>query len=144
MPNFTFFKLVLLLLTIATMLQSMVLSIPIVLVLLLILYITEKDVHIFLIAFIFGVLLDILYVNTIGQSSLFFVIFLFVVMLYERKFEIHTYAFVALSSFLGSMAFLLMNSYSAVLLQALVTSILALFFFRGVKQFVSLTRDETI
>lgn len=85
--------------------QASVTIVPIMLVLLLLLYIEYRSEEVFFIAFFLGLLLDMLVVRTIGVSSLFFLTFLFVVFLYQRKFEIGSPLFVFLALFLGSVMY---------------------------------------
>src|SRR5258706_10781636 len=93
------------LLAITIFLEGTVTTLPLVLIYLLCLTIWKRDAVVFPIAFVGGLLLDILVVRAIGVSSLFFVIFVFLALLYQRKYEINSYPFVAFASFLGSIVF---------------------------------------
>ena len=113
----------------AIILEGTATTFPLVLLLLLIFYIVKRDLWIFFAAFIAGIFLDVISVRTLGESSIFFILFLFVIALYEGKFEIQTLPFVAIASFLGSLTYLLLFGYNFVLQQALVSSLLSVLFF---------------
>jgi len=78
----------LLLIIISVFLEGTVTTLPLTLVCLLCLTIYKREGIVFLIAFLAGLLLDILRVNMVGESSLFFVVFVFLILLYQRKYEI--------------------------------------------------------
>lgn len=122
-----------LLLFLSIFLQASITTIPIVLDVLLIFYILKRKPWVFVAAFVSGFFLDLLTVRTLGQSSLFFLIFLFVVSLYERKFEIVSGYFVFFSSFLGSLFFLKISGYDYIFQQALISAIFSTLLFKGVE-----------
>lgn len=119
-----------LILFLAVLLEGAVITLPLALILLLFFYIFNRKFWVFPAAFIFGILLDVVSFRTIGVSSIFFTIFLFVLSLYERKFETLTILFVLFSSFLGSLAFLLIFKYNYVLLQSTASSLIAILMFK--------------
>lgn len=116
-------------LTIGLLLQASITTLPLILCLLLVWYILKKDPLVFFLAFVFGILVDLMLVGSIGFSSIFFMVFLFVVFLYERKFEVETPLFVFFSSFLGSSAYLWLVGHGLVLEPAIVSASLSAFFF---------------
>lgn len=122
---------------ISIFLQGIVTTLPVILCILLLGYITKKEAWFFVVGFFCGILLDVLQVRPIGQSSLFFVLLLTLVFLYERKFEIATVPFVMLSSFFASYLFLQLFSSSFVLLQALLSCMLCVFVFLFASKFSS-------
>ena len=94
-----------------------------------------KQNWLFAAAFILGLLFDILSFKTIGISSAFLCVFLFLVLLYQSKFEITTGYFVLISSFLGSILFLFIQGYThMILIQAVTSSIIALSIFEILKK----------
>src|SRR4051812_14231819 len=93
-------------LAIALLLEGTITTLPLVLVCLLCLGISRRDVVTFFIAFFVGFFLDVFTLHPIGKTSLFFVIFLFLVSLYQRKYEINSVPFVIVASFIGSLLFL--------------------------------------
>ena len=126
MNNLFFF----LLLFVAVFIEGVVVSTPLVLDVIFVFYILKRGSWLFLPAFISGVFLDVLFVRTLGLSSLFFTLFIFIVALYERKFEIATYPFVFLSSFFGGILYLILFRYDHVIEQAMVSSIIAILLFK--------------
>lgn len=93
---------------IALFLQGSVTTAPLVLLILLLLYIYMRQEWVFFVAFLSGILLDILSVGTIGMSSLYFLFFLFAVFLYQRKFEIGSYYFIFFSLWIGTVFYTLL------------------------------------
>ena len=85
------------LLSAALLLETTLFTIPLVLISLLSLTVIYRENFLFLFSFIFGIFLDLILFKTIGSSSLFFTLFLFLVLLYQRKFEIKTASFVLIS-----------------------------------------------
>ncbi len=112
-------------LLVSVLLQSTLLSIPLMIPFILLYFIYFKDPKIFLISFIFGIILDILLLNPIGATSAFLSIFLFIVSAYERKFETETFYFVLIFSFLGALAYSYLFSPAFFIFKALVSLILA-------------------
>jgi len=81
----------------ALLLEVTVVRLPLVLFLLLILFVRKKNPEIFVFALFIGILLDILNLQRIGITSMFFLVLLFLVHLYDRKYEINTLPFVLIS-----------------------------------------------
>jgi len=123
------------LLSLALLLETTLFTIPLVLISLICLTVIYKEDILFLFGFIFGFFLDLILFKTVGLSSLFFVIFLFLILLYQRKFEINTAGFVLVSSFLGSLGYLLfMNYNNNLFLQAIAGAIIGLIIFLFLKR----------
>jgi len=116
------------------LLETTVTTIPLLLVVILIMAVVSKKSWIFLIAFILGILADSLLFNMMGKTSLFFVIFLFIILSYDRKFEIRTVYFVLISSFLGSLFYLIFYGYNSIFMQSFLSSIIAAILFLAVKR----------
>lgn len=102
-------------------------TIPLVLAVFLILGILVKE-QVFVFAFFAGIILDVLTIKSVGSSSLFFLIFLSFVMLYQKKYEINSYPFVLVSSFFGAYVYLLIFGRGSVV-QAELCSIFAVALF---------------
>jgi len=130
MNKLTFF----LLITFAILFEGTITSIPIVLDVLLVFYILKRKSRIFITAFILGIILDVFMVRTLGLTSIFFIAFIFVVFLYERKFETVTYPFVFFASFLGGFFYLWIFKYDHIFVQAVVSSIITVLLFKGLKK----------
>lgn len=108
----------------AVIAQGELSSFPIILDVLLISYILTRSTKIVTASFISGIFLDIFTVKTVGISSMFFVVFLFLVFLYERKFEITTLPFVLITSFLGSLGYLVLTQDTILFFESLVSAII--------------------
>ncbi len=125
------------LLTIALFLESTLTTIPLIFLVLLSLTVLFRNNRIFLLAFVFGMLFDLISFNILGISSLFYIIFLFLVLIYQRKFEIATNYFILISSFLGSLGFLIVLGYNnSVILQAVFSSFLGFLIFKLFQRYV--------
>lgn len=87
-------KALIVLLIIAVILQGVATSLPLVLLILILLAVKVRSSDVFLLAFISGIVLDIILVHPLGASSVFFLIVLLVIFLYERKYELSSLIFV--------------------------------------------------
>lgn len=86
-------------------LESVFTTLPLLFIAFLITSVIEKDYTIIFMALIFGLMLDMMTFRTIGATSLFLLIALFIVNLYERKFETSSIYFVSAFGFLGTLAY---------------------------------------
>ena len=124
----------LVLLLIALFLEISVSSLPLVLLVLIVLTIIYRSYTVFILAFIFGIMLDILTLKTVGISSLFLISLIFLILVYEKKFEIKTNYFVILASVLGSFFFLLFFGYNNIISQTLVSVIIGVLIFQVINR----------
>ncbi|KKQ34918.1 MAG: hypothetical protein US51_C0022G0005 [Microgenomates group bacterium GW2011_GWA2_37_6] len=108
----------------AVFLESSITTLPLVLSVILFSSVVLRKNEVFLLSFISGLFLDILAFRTIGLSSLYLVLFVFVIFLYEKKFEIETLYFVGLFSFLGSAGYLFLIGSKGGLIQASVMTLI--------------------
>ena len=126
-------------LLLALVLEVSLTTIPFIFLALLCLIIIFKANWLFMAAFIFGLLFDLLSFKTLGITSVFLVVFLFLVLLYQSKFEIATGYFVAIASFLGSFLFLFLQGYThLIIIQAVLSSIIGLLMFKLIQRFTKL------
>jgi len=113
------------LLLLSAFLEGSVTTLPLPLLLFLTAAVVVRKTWIFPAAFLTGFLLDIFLLNPLGKTSLFFVIFLFIILLYDRKFDIQTFHFVFLAAFIGSLIyFIAILHISNILTQALISAII--------------------
>lgn len=105
-------------------------TIPFAIALLVVATVVFKKSWVFFAAFGLGLFLDLILIRPLGYTSLVFAIFVFLIRLYERKFETQTLAFVFISSFLGSLIYLLIFSYNQAFIQSLVNSLIAVLLFK--------------
>ena len=123
------------LLTIVLILEATLTTIPFVFLILLCLLVLSRENWLFTFAFAFGIVLDLVTFKTLGTSSAFFVVFLFLVLLYQSKFEIATNVFIFSASFLGSFVYLMLLGYNNnIFLQAILSSIIGLLLFKLVQK----------
>ena len=120
-------------LAILFLVENVYLSLPLVFDVILLTYIVRRDAFVFPLALCIGILFDVLSFEEIGTRSIFFLCFLFLVMFYEKKFEIRTYPFVFFSSFFGGMIFLFLFNHQLIFWQALVNSVIVVFVWRGIQ-----------
>lgn len=85
---------------------------------------------VFFAAFFLGLIIDLFQLRFLGQTAVFFVIFIFLLFLYKRKFETQTLTFVFFSTFLGSLIYLLIFGYNNVLIQSGINAIIGVSFFK--------------
>lgn len=90
----------------------------------------RKDWVVF-VAFLCGILFDIMSFKTIGATSIFLVAMIFLIYVYQNKFEIGNYRFVFISVFVSSFFFLFFmnfnNIFSPSLFMGLVSSVVFYF-----------------
>ncbi len=129
------------LLTIGLIFESSITTIPLTIPLLVVATVIFRDYTVFLLAFIFGILLDIILFKTVGLTSLFLVLLVFLILAYEKKFEINTKYFIALSTFLSSFFFLILSQRGNVILQSAISIAVAITLFEIIKK-VSFKRKE--
>lgn len=121
-------------------LESSVTTIPLFFLVLLSFFVLERKEWIFFLAFLGGIFLDMLSFRSIGITSAFFVLFLFLVFLYERKFETATVYFIFASSLLGSILFLgLFYNTGSLILESIISSLLGVLIFVILSKFVKTT-----
>lgn len=119
------------LLFILVLLEGTVTTLPLVFVFLLCALIVKRRRMVFYAAFIAGLFLDLFTVRTIGSEIIFFLLFFYLVLLYQKKYEINSYPFVMVSSFVGSYLFLLIFGYGIQLGKAFISCIFAVIIFAG-------------
>src|SRR5689334_21830140 len=100
-----------------TILEATIIQLPLTLLLLLVITIFYRSEWSFIFAIAIGIILDSLLFRPIGETSLFFCVFLFLVFLYEQKFELKTPAFGVFMSLFGSLFYFLLFGYQVLLLQ---------------------------
>jgi hypothetical protein len=104
-------------------------ALPLVLITLICLTIQMKNSGVFWIAFFAGIFLDAFALRPIGGTSIFLLFFVFLMLQYQRKYEINSYPFVFISSFVGSLLFLVLFGYDSVIVRASESTIIAVVLF---------------
>lgn len=112
-------------LTAAVVLEASVTTLPLTFLILLFVVVATRRNEAFFLAFLTGFILDVLTMRMIGLSSIYFVIFVCIVFLYQKKFEIDTLPFITGFSFIGSLGYLVMTGSRGFILQALLVTIIS-------------------
>jgi len=110
--------------------ESSLSSLPLLVGVLILSAVVTRKSWVFLAAFLTGVIFDALTLRTIGLTSTFFLILIFLIFLYENKFETETLPFVFLSTFFSSFAFLIFLGFGSLILQALVVALITSLLFQ--------------
>jgi hypothetical protein len=119
----------LMLLIIGLLLEMTLTSLPLVLVFLLILTVWTRRPFVFVLAFCAGLCIDVAALNPIGETCIYLLCFLFLILLYRRKYEIYSFPFVIFASFAGSSIYLLLLGGNSVLYQGLVCAFITFIVF---------------
>ncbi len=110
--------------------EGTITTLPLVLSSFLILMVFLRKNILFWIALIVGLILDLMLVRDLGLTSVIFLFFLIIISLYENKFETSTSAFILISSFLGSLIYLLFFGIQNAFIQSIFCSFLTLLIFK--------------
>jgi len=109
---------------------SAVTTIPFSVSLLVVSTVIFKKSWVFFAGLAIGLLLDLANIRPLGYTSLAFTIFVLLIRLYERKFETQTGTFVFIATFLGSLFYLLLFSYSKAFMQSFANAVIGVLLFR--------------
>lgn len=99
-------------------LEGSVVSMPLLLGWLICIALRGQEHRTLFLALVTGVVLDIVTFRMIGISSMFFIVYLFLILLYHRKFEIRSVPFVFIATCIGSLAYLMLFGRSDVVFQS--------------------------
>lgn len=102
---------------ICLILESTITALPLNFLVLFIFTVFWQDELVFVFAIISGCILDALLFRSVGVTSVFFVLFLGLVLLYRQKFEIHTIYFALTFCLIGSVCHFLLFGYTNLLVQ---------------------------
>ena len=111
-------------LAVSILLESTILTLPLSLLILLFATVVVRKNDIFYLAFFAGLFLDIFAMRDIFGSSAFFVTLVLIVLLYQKKFEIESLHFVALTAFISTFIYLLFLGVSYAFLQAIISTVI--------------------
>jgi hypothetical protein len=117
-------------LTILVLITSGITTIPLSIGLLAVTAVLFEKSWVFFLAFGLGLFLDLNMIRPLGYASLVLAIFILLIRLYERKFETQTAIFVIVSSFLGSLIYLVIFDSQQFFLQSLFSSLFAILMFK--------------
>ncbi len=111
---------------VALFLESSITSIPFLLTGMLLLFVFTKKPYVFFVAFICGILLDSMLLRMMGSTSIFYLLFLLIVLLYDRKFEVLSLPFVLTLSVVGNILYAIYFDTPSLIFQIFVTFSLTL------------------
>ena len=113
-------------LIICILLEATFLSLPLSLIALFLYTIFWQDEMIFIFAIVCGLILDSLLFRAVGMTSIFYVLFLGLVLLYRQKFEIRTLPFAIFFSFAGCVGYLIIFGNTNLFFQVFLTILITL------------------
>lgn len=124
----------------AILFEGTVVTVPLIIGLLGSIAVFNKSAAVFLLGFFSGVLVDTVSLHLLNFSSIYFLIFLLLIFLYERKFEVQNMWFVFLATFIGSLGYLGILRYHSFFWVSLINAVLGIgifFIFRLFQKGVS-------
>jgi len=113
----------------ASIFEGTILHLPITLIALLFSTIFLQKNYIFYLSILIGIFLDFLTFSQLGFHDLFFLIFLGIIFIYLKKFEVKSLQFALTMTVLGSLGYGLFFGNQNLILQVLVSLILSLILF---------------
>jgi len=122
-------KLLIGLVVIALVLEGTLTSLPLVLLSLLLFRVVVRGNNGFLLAFLAGIILDIFLVRQPGQTSVYFLVVLFVIGMYEKKFEVNSLPFISLATLVTASVYLVIFPAPGSFIQAISITFLAGFLY---------------
>ena len=122
------------LLSIFLILETSAFSMPFLIIGLIAVTVVFKNYISFLFALVFGIMLDVLTFKTIGISSFLFIILVFIIFSYQKKFEITTNYFVIFASFLAGLIFSFIFGLNHIIFQSIVSVVLGVTAFQFLKK----------
>ncbi len=105
-------------------------TLPLIVGVLILLAVIFRKSWVLVFAFLTGLIFDILTLRTIGTTSAFLTVMIFLIFVYENKFETESPLFVFVSTFLSSILFLIFLGFGNVFLQAFIVSSVCTLSFR--------------
>lgn len=118
---------------IVVLIEATVTTLPLVFICLLCYLIVFKKPFVFYTALFFGILLDLFASRALGSTFVFFLLFFYLVLLYRKKYEIDSYPFVLVTSFMGSYLYGILYRSSNALTLAVISSMIAVLLFGVLK-----------
>lgn len=109
--------------------QATFISIPLPLAVLIPAVVIYKKSWVFILATISGFFIDALTFKLVGITSITLVMFLFLIMLYQKKFEIINLPFISCVTFISSFIYLLIFHYHYIFLASIINSAVAVILF---------------
>lgn len=112
-------------LALVLLLEGSIISLPLVLLFLIIDTVWRRSSHILLLAFLSGIILDIFLVRPIGLTSMYFLIAITGMILYQKKYELKSPFFVIPFSMGASIGYVILFPIPQPFLQVIISTALA-------------------
>lgn len=109
--------------------EATITTLPFTLMVLFFVSVTTRRSEVFLLSLVSGVILDMLAFRMIGISAIYFVSFIFLVILYQKKFELESLPFVGVFSLIGSLGYLFLIGAKGMILQSVLISFIVVISF---------------
>jgi len=106
------------------LLEGTVISLPFSFLSLIFLATTRKHVSVFFLAIVNGLILDLITLRPLGITGIFYTVFLFLLFLYERKYETSTLPFILSAVFVGVLIYSVIFSNTHITLQIILSIII--------------------
>lgn len=107
-------------------------------------YVLFRNSWVFVGALGAGFMMDILSIDHLGSSSMYLLVFLLFIFVYERKFEIQTREFVFLTALIGSIGYLLVVKGEIATLSGLLSALVAVSVFELLARTKSVATEEQL
>jgi|SRR3989338_7419169 len=117
-------------LALTILLEASSAMIPLTLILLLIYAVYKNDLNVLFLGFFSGIFLDIVRLETVGVTSLYFVLLLSLALMYKRKFETESSYYILIFSFSGVLLFSVLKGLNAPFIYAVLSAILAFLIYK--------------
>lgn len=127
-------KLIIFSLLISILLESTIVTLPLVFLIILFAAVVLKNNDVFVLAFFSGIFLDFLTLGTIGLSSLYFIAVVMLIFLYQKKFEIESLNFVTITALLGSLGYLFLTHSANIFSEVIFSTFLVFISFISYKK----------
>lgn len=124
----------------ALFMEAVFFALPLLLVSIIVLSVLIKETFVYVLAFTLGLLFDSMTLQTLGTTSLFLLSVLFLVSLYERKFETRNVPFVLLISTIATVSYLLVFGSYIFFIQLAISLFVAFILFFIFDKFVPVTK----
>ena len=117
-------------LALTILLEASSTTIPLTLILLLIYAVYKNDLNVLFLGFFSGIFLDIVRLETVGVTPLYFVLLLSLALMYKRKFETESSYYILIFSFSGVLLFSVLKGLNAPFIYAVLSAILAFLIYK--------------
>jgi len=123
-------------------LEGSFVAIPLVLVVVLLASVIMRNTLLVFVVFVVGIVFDILRLNPLGQTSLFFVPLVVLITLYDRKFDTKSLPFIIFTSAISVSLYLLIFGHYAFFVELIISLVFAVMIY-GIFTKLHLIKQES-